>query len=280
MIARLAILIAAFTVAACGTEAPKLELSERPKRVVSLDYCADQYVLKLADPEQILAVSPNATKSFSYMRENALGMPTVRPSAEDVLALKPDLVVRSYGGGPNIVGFLERAGVPVLQVSWATKLDGDEAGAIPTIIKHMSIGLGQPDRGQNLIVEFRSRLSALKANAASGNVLYMTPSGATTGPASLVHEMFVAAGLENYETEPGWRPLPLERLTYSKPDRVAAAFYESRQNQFHTWSASNHPVARDLLAQSTSIPLHGAWTACGGWFVLDAVEALAAGDAQ
>ncbi|MCA8893462.1 MAG: ABC transporter substrate-binding protein, partial [Hyphomonas sp.] len=68
---------------------------------VSLDYCADQYVLKLADREQILAISPDGDKEFSYMHEAAEDVPTVRPVAEDVLVLKPDLVVRAYGGGPN-----------------------------------------------------------------------------------------------------------------------------------------------------------------------------------
>ena len=79
-------------------------------RIVSLDFCADQYVLKLADREQILAVSPDAVREFSYMRETAQGLPTVRSVAEDVLILKPDLVVRSYGGGPKAGDFFERAG--------------------------------------------------------------------------------------------------------------------------------------------------------------------------
>lgn len=277
MMIRLAILLVAFALAACGVETTSQEHSERPMRIVSLDYCADQYVLKLADRDQILALSPNATKSFSYMREKAIGIPTVRPTAEDVLSLKPDLVIRAYGGGPNISNFMARAGIPVLQVGFASSLDGDHKGAIPNIIERMALGIGQSERGRKLVSEFRSRLEAIEVNSVGGNALYMTPSGATTGPASLVHEMFVAAGLENFETEPGWRPLPLERLVYSKPDRVAAAFYESHQNQLHNWSTANHPVAQQLIAESNTIQLDGAWTACGGWFVLDAVEALALG---
>lgn len=277
MMIRLAILFASFAVAACGVETTIQAQHKRPLRIVSLDYCADQYVLKLADREQIRALSPNATKSFSYMREKAMGVPTTRPTAENVLSLKPDLVVRSYGGGPNISTFMARAGIPVLQVGFASSLEGDHKGSIPNIIERVSVGLGQAERGRKLVLEFRSRLEALESSSVGGDALYMTPSGATTGPASLVHEMFVAAGLDNYETEPGWRPLPLERLVYSKPDRVAAAFYESHENTLHNWSAANHPVAQQLIAESSTIELDGAWTACGGWFVLDAVEALALG---
>ena len=94
----------------------------RAQRIVSLDYCADQYVLKLADREQILAISPDAVKDFSYMQDAAVGVPTVRPVAEDVLILKPDLIVRTYGGGPNAAAFFKRAGVPVLQVGWAKQI--------------------------------------------------------------------------------------------------------------------------------------------------------------
>ena len=73
--------------------------ADAPRRIVSLDYCADQYVLKFADREDILALSPDAGKRFSYMRAAAEGIPTVRPRTADVLALQPDLVVRTYGGG-------------------------------------------------------------------------------------------------------------------------------------------------------------------------------------
>ncbi|MEL7231178.1 MAG: ABC transporter substrate-binding protein, partial [Pseudomonadota bacterium] len=150
---------------------------DRPLRIVSLDYCADQYVLKLADREQILAISPDADEAFSYMRDVAIGMPTVRPIAEDVLILKPDLVVRSYGGGPNAEAFFERAGIPVLQVGWASNIDSEEMGSIPSLIQHMADGLGHTERGDALVAEFRNRLSALQARSSDQKALYMTPGG-------------------------------------------------------------------------------------------------------
>ena len=56
---------------------------------------------------------------------------------------------------------------------------------------------------------------------------------------------------------------------------VAASFFESETNHVDNWSAARHPVARAQLRELPVVPLEGAWTACGGWFVLDAVEALA-----
>ncbi len=90
---RLVLLLFAIALAGCAKDPPNSPLAPaRPMRIVSLDYCADQYVLKLVEPQRILALSPDAEKSFSYMREAARALPKVRPRAEDVLVLKPDLV--------------------------------------------------------------------------------------------------------------------------------------------------------------------------------------------
>ncbi|MEM8634982.1 MAG: ABC transporter substrate-binding protein [Pseudomonadota bacterium] len=275
--------IASLLTSACdrGNEKLQTELTDadRPQRIVSLDFCADQYVLKLADREQILAVSPDAVRDFSYMRDAARGVPIVRPVAEDVIIQKPDLVVRAYGGGPNAAAFFERVGVPVLQLGFASNIDGEDMGSIPNLIQHMADGIGQSARGEALIADFRGRLEAISKRDTSATALYMTPAGVTSGPGSLVHEMLEAAGLENFQEQPGWRSLPLERLAYEQPDLVAAAFFETLTNHPDAWSASRHPVARAQFAEPDTVPLQGAWTACGGWFILDAIEALAEGAA-
>ena len=104
----------------------------------------------------------------------------------------------------------------------------------------------------------------------------MTPAGVTSGPGTLVHEMLLAAGLSNFERRPGWRSLPLERLAYESPDLVAAAFFDLNTNHPALWSAMRHPVARRQIIQRPTVHLPGAWTSCGAWFLLDAIESLAA----
>ena len=246
-------------------------------RIVSLDFCADQYVLKLADREQILAVSPDAVRDFSYMREEAASVPTVRAIAEDVLILKPDLVVRSYGGGPNAAQFFERAGVPVLQVGWTSAVHGAGPNTIPQITREVAAGLGQTERGEALIEEFQTRLEAIKNEASGKSTLYITPSGTTTGGNSLAHEMMLAAGLSNFTKTPGWHSVPLEQLAYERPDLVAAAYFNAKTNHEHAWSASRHPMAKRELSENERVDLDGAWLSCGGWFMIEAIEALAEG---
>ena len=240
-------------------------------RVVSLDVCADQYVLEMLDRDRILAVSPDATSDFSYLREKAHGLPVVRPVAEDVLVLQPDLVVRAYGGGPGASEFFRRAGIPVLTVGWASDIP-----AVVDIIENFAAGLGVPERGAAIIADMQARLARVATPAEARTALYMTPAGVTTGPGSLVHELLVAAGFENFQRRAGWNPLPLERLAYAAPDRVAAAFFDTQTSHPDGWSPMRHPIARAQLAERDPIFLSGAWTACAGWFAIDAVEALGA----
>ncbi len=247
--------------------------ADAPRRIVSLDYCADQYVLKFADREDILALSPDAGKRFSYMRAAAEGIPTVRPRTADVLALQPDLVVRTYGGGHDIADFMKEPGVPVVQIGFPQSI-----AEVRDEVLRVGTELGKPDEAEKLVADMDRRLKALaERSGPQREVLYMTPAGVTAGEGTLVHELFVAAGLRNFQDRPGWNPLPLERLAYERPDLIAAAFFESQTNHVDNWSAARHPVAQAQLLELPVVPLEGAWTSCGGWFLIDAVEALAEG---
>ena len=236
-----------------------------PQRIVSLDYCADQYVLKFVPPERILAVSPDAAKPFSYMRAQAVGLTQIAPRAETILALKPDLIVRSYGGGPNALSFFNQAGIPVLQVGWASDLEG-----MMGVVQEMATGLGAEAAGRVEVERMRDRLEAIVGQA-DHQALYMTPGGVTSGPGSLVHEILQAAGYENYLSQTGWHDLPLEMLVQRQPDQIVYARFDSHVTP---WSRARHPIAQRVLETRPVTEIEGAWTSCGGWFLVDAIEAL------
>lgn len=253
--------------AACSASVPPDELAQRPQRIVSLDYCADQYVLKMVEPERILAVSRDAHMPFSYMREAAVGLPVVRASAESVLALRPDLIVRSYGGGPNAARLFEQAGVPTVQVGWAGDLEG-----IKRVTREMAKALDADETGEAMVTDMERRLAAITPGTGSQTSLYMTPGGVTSGPGSLVNEMLNAAGLVNFVETPGWQDLPLEKLVRQRPDHVAYASFNSHKTP---WSRARHPLARQQVETVATTRMEGAWTSCGGWFLVDAIERLA-----
>jgi iron complex transport system substrate-binding protein len=246
-----------------------------PPRIVSLDYCADQYVLALADRDHVLALSPDADRDFSYLRQQARGLPQVAPRAEAVLALRPTVVVRSYGGGPRMGALLDRAGVERVEIPWSPDL----AGAVEAL-RTVAAALGASERGEALARRTEARLAALAPERellpGRPRALYMTAGGVTTGPGTLVHEMLRSAGVGNFQEASGWRPLPLERLARDQPDLVVAAFLDAPDHSVYRWSAMRHPVARRQLETRPVVSIDGAWTACGAWFLIDAIEEIAA----
>ncbi|MEL6661585.1 MAG: ABC transporter substrate-binding protein [Pseudomonadota bacterium] len=254
--------------ACTAPDEPVRSLGERPMRIVSLDYCADQFVLKFADRDHILAVSPDARKDFSFMRGAADGVESVRPLAEDVLILQPDLVVRAYGGGPKAAHFFERAGIPVLDVGWSPDIAAVRANTL-----RLAAALGHPERGIAVIDEMDRRLAEIAPSDERHSALYTTPGGVTAGPGGMVGEMLEAAGLVNFETRDGWHQLPLERLTRERPDVFVFADFDGGVGP---WSAARHPVLRQRMDSADALEIEGAWTSCGGWFIIEAIEALAA----
>ena len=168
--------------------------------------------------------------------------------------------------------YFRKAGVPVVDVGWTPDIPSVMANT-----QRIADELGESERGAAVNAQMQQRLGNLRQRTDGQVALYMTPAGVTTGPGSLIHEMIEAAGLTNMQTEPGWRSIPLERLAYEKPDLVAAAFFGSRTNHPDAWSPMKHPVARTQLTKSEVVSLEGAWTSCSGWFLMDAVEAMAEG---
>lgn len=261
--------ILAFASAACART--KTETDNAAPRIVSLDFCADQYLLAFAEPASIAGLSPDATKSFSYYREAAENFPLIRPRAEDILIRKPDIVIRTYGGGPNITRLLERAGVEVIQVGFAADLDSVREHAVT-----IAAALGAPEKGDMIAAEMDRRLAALEGREGPP-ILYMTSKGAVAGRGTMIDEMIARSGRINFQDAAGWGALSLEKLAYERPAAIAAGFFDGADAKTDLWSPSHHPLAQRALANADRIEIPGAWTSCGAWFVVDAIEAMAGG---
>ena len=231
-------------------------------RVVSLDYCADQYVLALADRDQIQAVSVQAGDAHSALRDRAEGLPRVRDAAEDVIALDPDLVVRSYGGGARARAYYARLGVDVHDLGYANDFDDVRA-----MIRRTADALGHPERGAALIAQMNADLAAA-AQGPRQSALYMTPSGVTAGSGTMIDALLEAANFENAAARDGaagWRSLPLERLIDQEPDLVVTAFFDGASAPKDSWAMARHPVFQDLFERAVRVEIDGAAVSCSAW---------------
>jgi iron complex transport system substrate-binding protein len=244
-----------------------------PRRIASLDFCADQFVLALADREQIAALSRGAMRDDSYYRARARGVPQSRGALEEVLALEPDLIVRNWGGPWDADAVYGRFGVPVLQVGDAT----DFATARADVLEAAS-ALGHPERGQALARDLDMRLSRLAAaqHHERAPVLYLSAGGAVAGRGTMLDSVIAAAGGRNVRTEASWTVLPLEQMIETPPALIALGFFDHGRERMNAWSRTRHPALQRALANARTVNLPTASIACEAWFSIDAAEAISA----
>ncbi|WP_428406906.1 ABC transporter substrate-binding protein [Hyphococcus sp.] len=249
-------------------------------RAVSLDYCSDQYLLKLADPAQIAAVSRGADKDYSYMREAAAPYRRIRPSIEEVAPLEPEIVLRQWGGGASAERTFSRFGATVVTLGYPEDFDGVKAN-----VRLIADALDQQKKGEALIAEIDRRLGALEQakTPAPVKALYATPGGVTAGAHTMIDAILTAAGVVNLAAEAGqsyWPALPAEALILDPPGLIVAGFFDAADERINYWSASRHPALRRLFEATPTISLSPDIVSCAAWFSLDAAEAIAAGASQ
>ncbi|HYE43527.1 MAG TPA: ABC transporter substrate-binding protein [Caulobacteraceae bacterium] len=237
-------------------------------RVVSLDSCADQYVVALADPAQIAGVTARADDADSWMRARARSVRVVRPSLESLLAVRPDVVVRYWGGDPRLMRALERRGVRVVQLDDAVDFEG-----VRTNVRRVAQGVGREGAGEALLREMDADLDASAGAWKGRSALYVTSGGYTAGKGTLIDAMLTAAGLANAAPGGSFAPISLERLVLAPPALFVKGFYDSRRADRRGPGRSR--VLERLSRGRTAASLPGAMLSCPGWFAAKGSRALA-----
>lgn len=246
-----------------------------PRRIVSLDYCADQFALALADRDQIAALSRGSQRDDSYFRDRAYGIRQTRGTLEEVLALRPDLVIRNWGGPWDAEQVYARFDVPVLQVG-----DAQSFAAARTDLLDAATTLGHPERGAAIARDLDTRLARLSVHRSNAPVMYLSGGGAVAGRGTMIDAVISAAGGRNIRTEASWQVLPLERLVETPPAVIALGFFDTSRDRINAWSPSRHPALRRALGHARTVSLPTAAIACEAWYAIDAAEAIAAVLAQ
>ena len=236
---------------------------------MSLDQCADQYVLALA-PDAMLALSPRADDPDAWLRKAARGRRMIRPTLEAAVGFRPDVVVRYWGGDPALLRGLQRRGVKVIEIADATDMAGVRAD-----IRVVSSGLDQPGRGAALIARMDRTLAEAKPAATSprASALYMTAGGFTAGTGTLIDAMFRAAGLNNLAPGPGFGPVSVERIVLSPPARFVLGFFDQIRADWR--GPGRHPAVRRAAQGRTQARLPAAVLTCPAWFAADGVAMIA-----
>lgn len=250
-----------------------------PQRIVSLDYCADQFLLGLVnDDSRIAGISRFAAlPEQSLFAQRAVKLPILpRIDSESIMAAKPDLVLGSPYEALTTRRQLEEMNIRYFAVDQVE--DFDQAMELT-----MAIGqaLGEEITAKHLIEEARKTWNFYRDNPPfhGESALYLVPGGYSAAGKTYIDAIFQQAGLVNLASMPlrpegpspqGWTSFSQERLIGLKVDYIFFSFLDNqRPLRAQSW--------QNLVADSTQgkfIPFPARFWLCANWTMPQAVAAL------
>ncbi|AAK23174.1 ABC transporter substrate-binding protein [Caulobacter vibrioides] len=239
-------------------------------RVMSLDSCADQYVLALAPREAIVGLSHRAVAPDSYLRDKAAGLPLRRATFESLVSARPALVVRQWGGDARLTKALQAKGVATVTLDDATDFDGVRAN-----VRKVAVALDRRPQGEALIAGMDARLKAAAGAGRGRETLYLTPSGYTAGANTLIDAMLRAAGYANATKAAYFAPVSLEQMVMTPPAAVVLGMFDRARAGADRWGPGRHAALRRAVETRAVAELPAAMVGCSAWFAADAALVLA-----
>jgi iron complex transport system substrate-binding protein len=249
--------------------------AERPERIVSINLCADELLVTLADPGQIAALSVYATDPLmSFTAEAAAAFRHDIADAEQVVDLDADLILAGRYTKRATREMLEQLGYRVELLDAVDSIDASIAQ-----IRRVAALVGHPDRGEALvsnIEEARSRVATIAPERERTVSVYQRR-GYVTGGETLTAELLTIAGFRYVGGEiAGDRGgfVPLEKIVAAPPDVIVVAGLDRRaEDQGSALLA--HPALAELYPPERRIAMPERLTVCGGPSLPAALETLA-----
>lgn len=231
--------------------------------VASLNLCTDEYLLLLAQPQEIASVSfLSQDPQESPLWKLARGHHANRGSLEGVLTQKPEVVLTMGGGGRASALIASRLGIKAVDLRPISQLDD-----VAWNLRAVASALGQPGRARPWL----RRLAAVRNNATQRptDAIWLGGGGQTIALPSVGADWMRLAGLSQRSLR-GDR-VSLETILVRPPAVLVQSSY--RRGQFsHGAEWLNHPIVRN--AKSKRLQADGrAWT-CMGPLVIGEVERL------
>ena len=245
------------------------QAQEGPRRVVSVNLCADQLLLRLA-PERVIAIT-TLSRRADLSPDPTLGAdkPAIRGSAEEILALRPDLVVFGPFSAAATRTLLERLGLPVYTLPYVESLD-----ALRDAIRTLGRLVHEPERAAALETRLDALARPLGVEGETPVILYYLQGGYSAGRGTWVGELIERSGGINAAERAGLighGDLPLERALAARPTRWWRTVY---QNDTPTLGERllAHPALRRQAGEPHWLP---SWAiTCAGPWSFEALEAL------
>jgi iron complex transport system substrate-binding protein len=250
--------------------------AEALPRVASLSVCADQFLLTLADPSQIAALSAQSRDpALSFHAAEARSYPMTRGRAEEILALRPQIALSDNYANAATMRLLNQIGIRMIVLP-----DANSIADVEQSLRYIGRAIGRAGAGEAAAQALEARRAALAATRpeAAPRALYLLPSGATAGRGTYVDEVIGLAGFANDALRRGiigWHHLSLEELLLDPPPLVIMSFMDRNENAIGM-SFGTNPVRDRIPALAKPIDVPNALWPCAGPMLTEAAAYLRA----
>lgn len=267
------ILTAFWAAAALLLAAPSFA-ADKPQRIVSLNLCVDQLLLQLVPRGRIAALTNRIDDpTLSPMAGQGHGIPQIAGYAEEVIALKPDLVLASAFSARTTVGLLKRLGYRVVALPVANTFE-----EVRENVREFAALVGEPTAGAKMIADFDRRLAAIRVPDTSALAALYWARGSTSGGGTLIDLMVRKAGFRNLSNELGFGvagKLPLESLLAGRPEAIIMANVAGDPPSLAT-EILKHKALDRVLTTTPGTTIDGRRWVCGTPDIVTTIERLAA----
>jgi iron complex transport system substrate-binding protein len=257
---------------AAGLLAPP---TAEPRRIVSMNPCLDAVLIQLADRAQIAAVShythdPQTTSAGAA----GLTLPYTHETAEEIIALRPDLVLAARHSAAATRAALDRLHIRTEQFSLVNSVEESLAQ-----ITRMAALVHRPQRGVELIARIKAAVAeaAPPPGAPRLSALVFQASGFVAAGGTLMDELLRESGFDNAAARYGLRRtgnLRLEQVLADPPDVLLAG---SPKPAAPNWAdrVLVHPALASVAHRMYRASFPQRLTFCGGPVIIEACAVLA-----
>jgi iron complex transport system substrate-binding protein len=260
----------AVSIALAACEASLASAAPLP-RIVSMNVCTDQVLLTLADPEQLLGLSRYVRDA--WVTGDVSRYPRLSGGAEDVLVLKPDVVVTSAFDKRATKELLKAHGLRLAELAVPRNLM-----EVKDQLRELGAIAGHPDRAAREITKLDAALARARQAVAAKHyrVLPLSRRGWVAGSDSFVGSLLAETGLLNTSGELGFDFggfASLEAIVSAKPDLLlvsqAGDFARDDGQAFLL-----HPALERFYPAAKRIVIPERLTECGGVMLAEALDVL------
>lgn len=188
-----------------------------PGGIVSTNPCADAMLVELVPPARIAAISHYSLDAgaTSIDLDVARRFRTTTGTAEEVVAMRPALVVASSFTSSSTRAAYARAGLNTLYLDSPTTIEASK-----TQVAELAAAVGAIEAGRAMIARIDRAVAAATTSAPPVSAILWIGGNLASGGGNLVNEMLVRAGFEDRAAHYGLQftgYLPIEHVAVDPP---------------------------------------------------------------